>query len=138
MLVLLRCNCLRNWGHLYLLHPMLQELFQTQMGICLEDIRKLGFVSHEDRLLQAGSSLEGAHLPPRGFYFIKSIRASQLQAHNRNGPTHTWLSNWLPFWRHTSQEPALIHPSGDPARGSLDEKPTVSGSQSGELELEMP
>lgn len=108
------------------------------MGICLEDIKKLGFVTQEDRLLLTGSSLEGAHLPPRGFYFIKSIRSSQLQAQNQNGPKKSGMFNWPPSWRYTSQEPALIHPSGDPARGSSDEKSAVSGSPSGELELEMP
>lgn len=114
---------------------MLQELLQTQMGIRLEDIRKVGFMSHEDRLMQTGSCLEGAHLPPRGFYFIKP---AQLQAPARSGPTSKGIVAWLPFWRSTPKEPALVHPSGDPARNSSKEKPAVSGSQSGELELEVP
>ena len=109
------------------------------MGICLEDIRKLGPpLSPKERLFQIGSRLEGVHLPPRGFYFIKPMRGSQLRAQSSSGRISTGLSGWLPFLRRTSKEAALTHPSGDPVRSSLDERPAVSGSQSGELELQMP
>ena len=108
------------------------------MGIRLEDIRKLGPpLSPKERLFQIGSCLDGAHLPPRGFYFIKAVRGSRLRAQSRSRRTYTGPSGWLFLWRRTSKESALAHPSGDPV-SSLDEQPAVSGSQSGELELEMP
>lgn len=105
------------------------------MGICLEDIRKLEPLSPEARFLQTGNRLGGAHLPPRGFYFIKPTRASQLHTTCSSGRTSTGVSAWLPLWRRTSKESALTHPSGD--LGPLDEKTAVSGSQSGELELQI-
>lgn len=108
------------------------------MGIRLEDIRKLEILSPVERLFQTGSRLEGAHLPPRGFYFIKSTRASQMRAPSSNGRTSTGVSGWLPFWRRTSKESALTHPSGDPVRSGLHEQLAVSSSQSGKLELEVP
>ena len=108
------------------------------MGIRLEDIRKLGLLSPVERMFQTGSRIEGAHLPPRGFYFIKPTRASQLRAPSSSGRTSTGVPGWLPFWRRTSKESALTHPSGDPVRSGLHEQPAVSSSQSGELELEIP
>ena len=120
------------------LRQVLQELFQSQMGICLEDIGKLAPLSPEEKFLQTGSQLEGAHLPPRGFYFIKPTRASQSHVPSSSGHTFTGVSDWLPFWRRTTKESALTHPSGDPVGSSLDKNTAVSDSQSGELELEVP
>lgn len=119
------------------LQQLSQELFETHMGIRQEDIQKLLSMSYHDRLMQTGNCLEGAHLPPRGFYFVKPIRASQLQAHSNTKLACIKVCDWLPFWRSVLKQPAINHPSGDLdlAMSSSDGKPADSGNQSGELEL---
>ena len=117
---------------------ILQELFETQMGVHQEAIKKLLSMSRQDRLMQTGNCLEGAHLPPRGFYFVKPVRACQLQAQSRTNLACTPFLSWLlPLWRPALKDPAVSHPSGDLelARSSSDEKPADSSSQSGELHL---
>ena len=47
----------------------LQEVLETHMDMRLEEMRRLSQLSPEAR---EGQSLSGAHLPPRGFYQLKS------------------------------------------------------------------
>ena len=50
----------------------MQEQFEKQMGMRLEEMRRLSQLSPEAR---EGQSLAGAHMPTRGFYQIKSKQA---------------------------------------------------------------
>lgn len=103
------------------------------MGVRQEDIKKQVSMSPQDRLMQTGNCLEGAHLPPRGFYFIKPVRASQLQAQSNTMPACIAFRGWLPFWRPIPKDPAVSHPSGELELAY--EKPVDSSSHSGELGL---
>lgn len=93
---------------------MLQDLLEAQMGMQLEAIRQLPPISHEDRLFQQGTVLEGAHLPPRGFYYSKPARVTQPTKQCTSSWSWAKLASWIPVWHRQEKLPALRHPSADP------------------------
>ena len=101
------------------------------MGMQLEAIRQLPPTSHEDRLFQQGNVLEGAHLPPRGFYYIKPARITQASKQRTSSLSQGKLALWIPFWHCQEKLPALRHPSADPelTESSVDEAAAAVDSQ---------
>ena len=58
-------------------HHRVQDFLEKHMGMRLEEMRRLSQLSPEAR---EGQSLSGAHLPPRGFYQLKSRGQAQKPA----------------------------------------------------------
>ena len=67
----------------------MQAVLERHMGMHLSDMQRLSQLSPEER---EGQTLTGAHLPPRGFYKIKSEAKIRKQASRQL----TWCG--IPLW----------------------------------------
>ncbi|MCJ1242277.1 hypothetical protein MMC14_010284, partial [Varicellaria rhodocarpa] len=100
------------------------ELLETQMGVQLAAIRKLPALSPQDKFLQQGNSLEGAHLPRRGFYYLKPSKATEMSSSSSERLTHSTTGtrgSWLTPWRPQEQGPATAHTSCELTSNGMDE-----------------
>ena len=110
---------------------MHQDLLDTQMGMRLTDMQHMAALPLEDR---SKHQLADAHLPDKGFYFVRSVQPKQLA---QSSPRRwSQLGSFLRSSKQSSQRSLQSTVSGSPPGIIADAQPTAEVMEDGVEEMD--